>query len=116
MDKGFPSRSKAGGRTTIQNLDFIKAHKHHNYRDEILQSEICGCFYCIAIFSPNEIDQWHGEDEYGIEQIAICPKCGIDSVIGSDSNFHIGPSFLSEMRDFWISPYEGFKAQGASAV
>ena len=71
------------------------------------------CFYCLEIFSPNEIIEWHGEDEYGIEQIAICVKCGIDSVIGSASGYPIERNFLSKMHDFWFSPSEWSKTMGA---
>ena len=116
MEQGFPIRTKSGDRTTIHNLDFVKAHKHHDNREEILKSEKCGCFYCLEIFSPDEIIEWHGEDEHGIEQIAICVKCGIDSVIGSASGYPIERNFLSKMHDFWMGPYEGFKARRASPV
>ena len=51
-----------------------------------------------------------------IEQIAICPKCGIDSVIGDVSGFPIEPTFLSVMRDFWFSPSEISKTMGATAT
>ena len=114
-DHAFPFRTKSGNKTTIHNLDFIKAHKHHNFRLEILKSEICGCFYCCQTFSPKKIFQWHGEDEQGVEQIAICPKCGIDSVIGSASGFPIEPTFLAVMRDFWFSPSEIAKTMGTTA-
>jgi len=104
MEQGFPFRTISGEIATIQNLDFIKAHKHHNYRQEILDSPICGCFYCLETFSPDKIFQWHGEDENGVEQIAICPKCSIDSVIGSASGYPIEHHFLMKMRSFWFSP------------
>ena len=116
MEKGFPIRTRSGDRTTIHDLDFIMAHPHHDNRKEILKSEICGCFYCLEIFSPDEIIEWHGEDENGIEQIAMCPKCGIDSVIGDGSGYPIETAFLSVMRDFWFSPSERLKTMGASAV
>ena len=51
-----------------------------------------------------------------IEQIAICPKCGIYSVIGDVSGFPIEPTFLSVMRDFWFSPSEISKTMGATAT
>jgi hypothetical protein len=38
------------------------AHKHSDFQKEILRSEKCGCFYCLEIFSPDEITDWHGED------------------------------------------------------
>lgn len=51
-----------------------------------------------------------------IEQIAMCPKCGIDSVIGDVSGFPIEATFLAVMRDFWFSPSEIFKTMGTTAT
>jgi hypothetical protein len=48
-------------------------------KDEIISSEICSCFYCLAKFTPNEINEWVDEGS-----TAICPKCGIDSVVPGD--------------------------------
>ena len=113
MEQGFPFRTKSGEITTIQDLDFIKAHIHHDNREEILNSPICGCFYCLETFRPDEIFQWHSEDENGVEQIAICPRCSIDSVIGSASGYPIEHSFLKKMKDFWFSPSEWLESIGA---
>jgi hypothetical protein len=54
------------------------------HRDEILGSEVCGCFYCPAVFPPSKIKEWVDTKD-GIGQTALCPKCDIDSVIGSNS-------------------------------
>ena len=116
MEQGFPIRTKSGDNTTINDLDFIKVHQHTEFRHEILKSEKCGCFYCLQTFSPDEIDDWHGEDHQELEPLALCPECGIDSVIGSGSGFPIEPSFLKKMHDFWFSPNEWGKTMGAKAV
>jgi hypothetical protein len=79
------------------------AHAHSsNHRREIEGSETCGCFYCSGIFSPTEIVVWIDKDANGIGQCALCPKCGIDSVIGSLSGFPINKVFLSEMKRYWF--------------
>lgn len=83
-------------------MDIIKAHKfssHH--RESILKSKKCGCFYCLHIFLPNEIQMWVDEDEKGIGQTAICPYCSIDSVIG-DSIIDFNDNFLKEMKAHWF--------------
>ena len=41
----------------------------------------CGCYYCISRFSKQDIEQWVDDG-----QTALCPFCGIDSVIGDDGN------------------------------
>ncbi len=80
-----------------------KAHTHStNHRKEVEGSDICGCFYCGATFPPSEISEWVDENADGVGQCALCPQCGIDSVIGSLSGFPIDKAFLSEMKRYWF--------------
>ena len=80
-----------------------EAHNHSsNHRAEIETSELCGCFYCCATFSSNEIKEWVDENKEGIGQTALCPHCGIDSVIGSKSGFPMLPEFLKELNKYWF--------------
>jgi hypothetical protein len=75
------------------------AHQHSSkHRSEILKSDLCGCFYCEKTFEPHEIVTWIDG-----QQTALCPKCGIDSVIGSASGLPIGGEFLHEMCEYWFS-------------
>ena len=67
------------------------------HREEILSSKACGCFYCIALFAPAEIRDWIDE-ERGVGQTALCPHCGIDSVVGDGSGFEIGEFLLRRMN------------------
>ncbi len=82
--------------------DGIRAHKHSiQHREEVLASERCGCFNCGAIFSPSAIERWVDQwKEVG--QTALCPECGIDSVIGSESGYPITNEFLSRMKSYWF--------------
>jgi NAD-dependent SIR2 family protein deacetylase len=74
------------------------AHKHSSkHRAEIESSANCGCFYCGKMFSPAEITDWL---ENG--QTAQCPKCGIDSVLGSSSGLLISRELLDEMNNYWF--------------
>jgi uncharacterized paraquat-inducible protein A len=78
--------------------DYIGAHEHcWNNRPEVKSSSMCGCFKCIAVFPPNEIDQW---GDRGIT--ALCPRCGVNSVIGSASGYPITADFLETMRIHWF--------------
>ena len=76
--------------------DHITAHKHCiRNRSEIERSNSCGCFYCFAIFLPQEISKWIDDSQ---EQTAECPKCDIDSVIGDASGYPITREFLEKMH------------------
>jgi hypothetical protein len=75
------------------------AHRHSiRHRAEIEASDLCGCFYCERIFSREQIGEWTDDGD-----TALCPHCGIDSVLGSASGFEITAGFLSQMRAAWFS-------------
>ena len=79
--------------------DYIDAHLFStSHRRALEKDELCGCFYCLRIFSPKEIKQWVN-DTGGT---AICPYCGIDSVIGKSSGYPITLEFLKKMQKHWF--------------
>jgi hypothetical protein len=79
------------------------AHEHSsNHREEVLAGTTCGCFYCRATFPTDEITEWTDEVD-GVGQTALCPRCGIDSVIGDRSGFELSREFLSLMKSHWFS-------------
>jgi hypothetical protein len=84
--------------------DYIRAHAHciRHYR-ELLASQLCGCFGCLAIFPPFEIDRWLSDGPTDAEQTAWCPYCGVDTVIGSASGYPITAEFLMRMKQHWCS-------------
>ncbi|NMH28866.1 hypothetical protein G6047_12550 [Flavobacterium sp. SE-s28] len=66
---------------------------------DLLGDHLCGCFHFMETFSPMEIQDWIREKD-GTET-AICPKCGIDSVLGSA--FPVTDEhFLAEMHLYWF--------------
>ena len=66
-------------------------------RNLIDQSDACGCFYCLEIVSPDEIDEWTDD-----ESTAICPKCGIDSLIPSAAGIPLTDGLLKEMHHYFF--------------
>ncbi len=72
-----------------------------NHKMELFHSEQCGCFYCLEVYDPKEIKEWVGESHSGLT--AVCPKCGIDSVIPSSSGYPVNDrKFLEEMHQVWF--------------
>lgn len=83
--------------------DHILAHKKSIYhKKEIMSSKQCGCFYCKTIFPPSEIKEWTDTNKPENEHTALCPYCGIDSVIGSKSGYPITVEFLARMHKHWF--------------
>lgn len=82
--------------------DLRAAHSFSaNHRDNLQNDKKCGCFYCCTVFTPDEINYWIDPD-FGGKGTAVCPYCGIDSVIGESSGYPITKEFLQEMHDFWF--------------
>lgn len=82
--------------------DYKKAHEHsYKNRQEILASAQCGCFFCLAVYPPSEVNDWNFENAEGIGHTAICPKCGIDSVIGDLSGYPVtDKKFMKGLKKF----------------
>ena len=79
--------------------DIIEAHKFSKaHRDSLCLDKRCGCFYCLKIFSSQEITEWWDD-----ETTAVCPYCGIDSVIGESSGYPVTTDFLTKMQAYWFN-------------
>ena len=86
-----------------------QAHTHctRNWM-EINSSDLAGCFYCLSIFTPSKIVEWHNEETFETgsdgspDCTAFCPDCHVDSVIGSKSGFPIERDFLAFMHSYWF--------------
>ena len=76
-----------------------EAHAHSSrHRAEIESSANVGCFYCCEIYLPALIEEWIDEGD-----TALCPRCGIDSVIGEASGFPVtDTTFLKAMNKAWF--------------
>ena len=84
--------------------DAYEAHTYSsNHKPELENDDICGCFYCMEIFSPSEIKEWANADNPCDKRgTAICPYCGVDAVIGKSSGYPITKEFLAEMNRVWF--------------
>ena len=77
---------------------YLEAHRFSSRNRKSLEKDhICGCFHCTKIFSPTEITEWI-EDE----DTALCPYCGMDSVIGESSGISMTEQFLKEMHQVFF--------------
>jgi len=88
---------------TYTKESIIAAHKCCIFHQtQIMQSTLCGCFHCMSTFSPDEIIEWTDQNN-PLGPTAFCPKCAIDSVIGSSSGFPISDiNFLRQMNQYWF--------------
>lgn len=83
----------------VKEPDYIAAHKYSaNHKAGLEKDEICGCFFCLKIFNPQQIEGWVAD----VSGTAICPHCGIDSIIGESSGYPITHEFLRSMQEYWF--------------
>ncbi|MEI0567865.1 cytoplasmic protein [Brachyspira pulli] len=83
---------------TVEEL--FKIHKlSSNHKKLLMKEDICGCFYCVTIFNPRLITDWIEDAD---DLTAICPYCGIDSVIPKHSDYELNEQLLEEMREYFF--------------
>ena len=63
-----------------------------------MRDKLCGCFYCLRIFEPREIQEFVPD----LSGTAICPYCRVDAIIGESSGYPITKEFLEKMRQYWF--------------
>jgi NAD-dependent SIR2 family protein deacetylase len=71
--------------------DWLKRTHRLTYK---LSAEACACFRCLRRYPRSEIHEWTDKGA-----TAICPHCGIDSVIPSTA---VTDEELRAMRDHWF--------------
>ena len=77
----------------------VRAHRFcFDNRTQLERSVICGCFHCKNIFSTSEITDWIDGG-----RTALCPHCGIDSVIGETTGTPMNVEFMRAMHDYWFT-------------
>ena len=92
----------------LDRADLESIHKYSDHHRDLLgRSERAGCFYCETVFDPGEIEDWidgrqieTGSTKDGVT--ALCPRCGIDSVLPSAAPIPLNAEVLAEMRHYWF--------------
>jgi len=94
------------GNSDQPSVDAVKTIHHlHSAsirnKQTILSSVNAGCFHCVSIFPATTVRAW--TEEYSPEgQTAMCPNCGIDSVIGDVTVPDLSMELLRQMKRFWF--------------
>ena len=91
---------------SLSNADQESLHRLSSDNRALLgRSSRAGCFYCCAVFSPAEVTDWidgpqlqTGSTEDGVT--ALCPRCGIDSVIPETEGRSLTAELLAAMKAF----------------
>jgi hypothetical protein len=82
-----------------------------NHRERVLHSDRVGCFYCGCVYPPDRIHEW-----IDAGQTAVCPYCGIDSVIAGNTGLLDEEFFLERMHIRWFGDPEGRVAKAIDGL
>jgi hypothetical protein len=85
---------------TVEELKAVYSHSIRN-EESILKSNLFGCFHCISIFPVADVKLSEMMVEKDGCKTAICPICGIDSVLG-DSTVEITAELLEKMNEYYF--------------
>jgi hypothetical protein len=85
---------------TIPELNAFYSHSIRN-EESILKSNLFGCFHCISILAATDIKLSEMMVEKDGVKTAICPICGIDSVLG-DASVEITAELLEKMNGLYF--------------
>jgi hypothetical protein len=86
----------------MNELDLRRARQSPGQFGNELLSRRCGCFYCLATFEAREILEWVDDQVVEGERCgvtALCPRCGIDSVVEEGPGRPITSAYLRELHD-----------------
>jgi hypothetical protein len=76
-----------------------EAHKRSSRKHLIEAADKCGCFFCLRIFDASEVREYVGTKH----DVALCPRCGIDSLLDDKGDYELTGDFLQDMRDRWFA-------------
>lgn len=69
-------------------------------RDLIKTASECHCVYCLRAFPPDMITEWLDPKEAeGEGQTAVCPFCGLDSLIPKNRDLHLTSDLMGQMHE-----------------
>ena len=75
------------------NIDEAVNNSIHNHA-EIADGVDCGCYFCLRVFDGGTVDEWTDEGT-----TAICPNCGIDSVLPGITDME----YLKSAHERWFT-------------
>lgn len=67
-------------------------------RAQLAASTQAACYHCRERFPPAEVLDWTDQGE-----TAVCPRCGVDTVIGNASGFPLDERTLAALYARWFS-------------
>lgn len=71
---------------------------------------MCGCFYCLRTFASDQVMEWvespnetPREFDAARGTTALCPYCGIESMLGDCAGYPPSAEFLEKMKQLLVT-------------
>jgi hypothetical protein len=84
-------------------INYQQVHSQCGWHEQaIRRSKKVGCFHCLSIFGPAEIEEWIEEPSdcpRGPGKTALCPSCNIDAVLPDSIGYPLTPELLKAMNE-----------------
>jgi hypothetical protein len=94
-----PRTAASNAAAALAAAPLIAAKVHASrHRIALDASTRCACFFCFRSFPRTEIKAW-----IDAETTALCPRCGLDAVLGDASLASISDGFLRRMHEYHFS-------------
>jgi hypothetical protein len=77
------------------------ARASENNKVAIAYSSMCGCYYCNRTFKASDV-----KDYVGRRDRALCPLCGIDSVVPDETMPEATDvEWLAKQYEYWFNTF-----------
>ena len=91
-------------------------HKLSSRNRELIEgTRACGCFHCLARFEASAVKEWVAEEKGG-DVTALCPVCGVDSVLPAREGATIDQEILLAMRAYWFPNASAMPSEGDASA
>lgn len=84
---------------TWKEFENILSHTRNN-EIEMLHSKKAGCLFCGHIIDARKVNKWTSDLS---SPSAICPRCGMNMILGDASGHDISRTKIDEIQEFILS-------------
>lgn len=99
--RNYKGKGKIRIKQSYSHEHITKMKKLHTYasnnKNLIEESNVCYCFCCKKIVDKNEIKEYIDEDT-----TALCPNCGVDSVIPDSIDEELNGKVIDDLNNYWF--------------
>ena len=102
---GYPTATHEQ-KLKIEALSDEELHEIHTHctanRKEVEASSRCACFYCQEVYCASEVYDFIVEPSLDFKETALCPRCGVDTVIGDATGIPFYKELMEKLHQHYF--------------